>query len=72
MDTQKFQQLKESPHAQTIIDYLQEQILRMNDISTHRSWDEVLGKQYAEKILKDLLRILESKPEQIKVHNQYK
>ncbi|MFA6077344.1 MAG: hypothetical protein WC735_04710 [Candidatus Paceibacterota bacterium] len=72
MDIRKIQQLKESPHAQTVIDWFNEEIEKMNNISTHKSWEEVLGKQIAEKILTDICRRLENKPEQIKVRNQYK
>jgi len=72
MNQEHLRQLKESPHAQTVIDWFNEQLEKLNDISTHKSWDEVLGKQYASKILKDLSRFLESRPEQNKINNQYK
>ncbi len=72
MNPQHLQQLKESPHAQTVIDWFNEQISKMSDISTHKTWDEVLGKQYAVKILKDLIRLLESQPNKSKLPNQYK
>lgn len=67
-----FKSFKESPYVQLIKDYFQEQIVKMNEISTHKSWEEVLGKQYAEKIIKDLIRQLENKEPKEKVPNQYK
>ena len=66
------QEFKESPYVRLLKDYLQEQIDKMNEISSHKTWDEVLGKQYATKIINDLIRNLETKPEKVKVHNQYK
>ena len=72
MDTKRLQQLKESPHAQTIIDWFKEEIEKMNKISTHKDWADVLGKQYAEKILSGISRTLESKPETKSLRNQYK
>jgi len=72
IDQNKIKQLKESPHAQTVIDWFNEEIKKMNEISTHKDWSDVLGKQNAEKILKDFIRRIENKPEREKVPNQYK
>jgi len=72
IDQRIFEEFKKSPYVQLLKDYFQEQIIKMNEISSHKSWDEVLGKQFAEKILKDLIRNLEVKEEHKKIGNQYK
>lgn len=72
MNQELLKSFKESPYTQLVKDYFEEQIAKMNDISTHQSWEEVLGKQYASKILKDLIKSLDSRPEKEKVPNQYK
>lgn len=72
IDPKRMQQLKESPHAQTVIDWVNEEIKKMNDISSHLSWDDVLGKQKASKILKELVQRIENKPEREKLTNQYR
>jgi hypothetical protein len=72
IDQRKIQQLKESPHAQTVIDWFNEEISKMNSISTHKDWADVLGKQYAEKILKELIQRIDNKPVKEKLMNQYR
>jgi len=72
MNQELLKNFRESPYVQLIKDYFNDQIIKLTDISTHKTWDEVLGKQYACKILKDLIRTLEAKPEKEKTINQYK
>lgn len=72
MDKELLEDLKNSPFVQLIKDYLNEQIEKMNEISTHKNWEEVLGKQYAVKILKDFIKLLDNKEGKQKINNQYK
>ncbi len=77
IDPQRLKDFRESPYVQLIKDYFNEQISKMNDVSTIQGTIEekgriVSGRQEAEKILKDFIRILEIKPEKEKIPNQYK
>lgn len=72
MNQEKLQELKDSFHAQTVIDWFNEELKEMCDISKCKDWQEVLGKQYASKILKQFIRFLEVKNDKGKIGNQYK
>ena len=72
MNQELLKGFKESPYVGVVKEYFEEQITKMCDISTHTSWEEVLGKQYASKILRDMIKLLETKPEKEKIPNQYK
>lgn len=69
---EKLKELRESTFAPVVKEYIQEQINKMSDVSSYKSWDEVLGKQYATRVLTDFLRVLELKPEKEKIPNQYR
>lgn len=71
MNQEKIQDLKDSHHAKIVIEWFNEEIKQMSILANHNSWDEVLGKKYAERILTKLIRTLESKPN-ITKKNQYK
>lgn len=71
MKPEKLQQLKESQFAQTIIEWFNEEIAKLDSTSNSKDWTDVLGKRYAIEILKELMRSLEVKPEKQKKSNQY-
>lgn len=72
MKPEKLNQLKQSANSEIVIEWFKEQIANMNDISTHKDWADVLGKQKATEILNKLVRFLENKPEMPRINNQYK
>jgi hypothetical protein len=72
MDKQKLDNFKDTQFANIMIEWFNDEIKEMSDISKHKTWDEVLGKQYATEILKKMIRILEKKEEVKRVPNQYK
>jgi hypothetical protein len=72
MNIEQFNEFKNSVFLNVVKEYLQEQIDKMSDVSTCKMWDEVLGRQNAIKILKDLIHLMEVKPEKEKIPNQYK
>lgn len=72
IDQDTLKDLKNSPFAQFLRDYFNEQINKMNEVSIHKNWEEVLGKQHAVKILKDFIKLLDNKQEKQKLPTQYK
>ncbi len=72
MNIEQFQEFKNSVFSNVVKEYLQEQINKMSDVLTCKIWEEVLGRQNAIRILKDLIHLLEVKPDKEKVPNQYK
>lgn len=72
MDQKRLQELRESEFSFIVREYLREEIEKMSNVNSHLSWDDVLGKQKAVKILTELIRNLEIKIEEKKLPNQYK
>ena len=51
--------LANSDSGKVLIEFLDDQIKQMTDITKMKTWEEVLGKQEAVKILKELFSFLE-------------
>jgi uncharacterized protein (UPF0335 family) len=65
IDEKRLQDFKESGFAKVVIEYLEGEIKNMQDLDKHTSWEDVKGKQYASKILKNLCRFLSNKEEKV-------
>ena len=59
MNDKELRQLANSDLGKVLVDYLDEKIKDMSDVSKIKTYDELLGKQEAIKILKDLFSFLE-------------
>lgn len=67
INKQQLDQLAKSDHGKILMDFLEIKIKEMTDISKIKTYEEMLGKQEAVKILKELFSFLEkgreNKPE---------
>jgi len=59
IDQGQLKQLAQSDFGKLLMDYLDDRIKEMGDISKIKNYDELLGKQEAVKILKELFSFLE-------------
>jgi len=68
---EKLKQIKESPQGFALIEYLNQAKREMNDVKSMQSWEEVLGRKFALKVIDDLFVFMEDKKVDIKNKNQY-
>jgi len=69
----RLENLARSEYSKALLEFLQEKINIMSDINTVKNWEELVGKQEAVKILKEIFRFLETKKEgkELKTKSQY-
>ena len=64
-------QIKESPQGHALVSYLEQAKQEMNNIKSIESWEEVLGRKFALKVIDDLFIFMEDKKVEVKSKNQY-
>jgi hypothetical protein len=57
--------------TQAMVDYLQKEMSRLNNIETCKSLEEMMGRQEAIGIIKGLIKFIDKKEEKEQVKNQY-
>ena len=62
----KLEEIKNTPYAELLTDYLEAEIEKMKDIGTIKTLKELQAKQEAEKILKKLFYFLDFKSKKVK------
>jgi len=62
----KIEEIKNSPYAEPLKDYLEEEIKKMQEIGAIKSLKELQAKQEAEKILRKLFYFLDFKSKKVK------
>jgi len=62
----KLEEIKNTPYAELLTDYLEVEIEKMKDIGTIKTLKELQAKQEAEKILKKLFYFLDFKSKKVK------
>jgi hypothetical protein len=58
-DAERLKLLAQSEHGRTLMAFLEDQIGQMSDIVKIKTYEELVGKQEATKILKELFSFLE-------------
>ena len=66
------EELKNTHYGVALNEFLKEKYNYIGDITTIKSWDETLGRQYAVKVIKELFSFMEEQKAQIQNKNQYK
>ena len=69
----RLEDLAKSGYGEALLEYIQENISEMKDISTVKTFEEMVGRQEAVKMLKSIFRFLDKKREKKgeKTKNQY-
>jgi len=62
----KLEEIKNTPYAELLTDYLEKEIEKMKDIGVIKTLKELQAKQEAEKILKKLFYFLDFKSKKVK------
>ena len=62
----KLEEIKNTPYAELLTDYLEKEIEKMKDIGTIKTLKELQAKQEAEKILEKLFYFLDFKSKKVK------
>lgn len=58
-DHELLRQLSRTPYGRALRHYLDEKYAEIGNISTTKSWDETLGRQFALKFLQELFALME-------------
>ena len=65
------QQLPGTIYGQALVAFLELEYAELNNLKTIKSYDELLGRQYAEKVIEDLFKFMGERKVVIKSKNQY-
>lgn len=68
---EQLQGLNGTSYGKALKDYLNEELGEIQNLQTIKSWEETLGRQYAEKVILKLLAIMEKENTKGLSKNQY-
>jgi len=68
---EKLEQLQNTPYGQALLVYLEQYKEELNSINKIITFEELLGKQYALKLIDEMFKFMDNKRVEVKSKNQY-